>query len=566
MSGSTASGGSGLESRDQRRVAEQVDTWRKQLINLARSNRLLYFRHTRMSTLEIPCGPDEFVEVADRLVGGGWWRFYEPPESEEGEQTGAFEHRDSAVSGNELVTSKTTRRDLGNALRSLDRRSTQEFMDKGIWILYLAAGMLHWTDPDTDERAESPLVMIPVHLFRENPREPYELRRADEDIVLNPALGVKLAEFGIELPSMEEDELDIAATLAQFDQAVASQPGWEVRRRLVIGPFSFHKEVMYRDLLKNEDSVSEHPLVQALAIGAREAFGLDFDVIPEDRLEEDAPPESIVTILDADATQLQCITAAAAGRSFVMDGPPGTGKSQTIANMIAELLAKGKTVLFVSEKAAALEVVHKRLHAAGLNDYCLELHSHKATRKEVARQFGRALERHPVVPPAMAATALAQLVRRRSELSARASAMNEIRQPLGRSLHDVIGRISQLQALPQAPPPAELGSSLTAGDLAQILSTSIEISRAWGPVERGEDFVWRDLASTVLDSTRKQRTLEQIDDALRDLATVQRESADAADALLLRAPTGFESSESLIRRTEAPRVSPRRRARKLDQL
>jgi hypothetical protein len=230
-----------------------------------------------------------------------------------------------------------------------------------------------------------------------------------------------------------------------------------------------------------------------------------------------------------------------------MDGPPGTGKSQTIANMIAELLAKGKTVLFVSEKAAALEVVHKRLHAAGLDDYCLELHSHKATRKEVARQFGNALERHPVVPPAMSATALAQLVRRRSELSARASAMNQIRQPLGLSLHDVIGRISQLQALLQAPPPPELGSSLTAGDLTQILTASREIARAWGPVERGEDFVWRDLASTVLDSTRQQRTLEQIDDALRHLATVQRVSADAADALLLQAPADFESSESFAR-------------------
>ena len=547
MSGSIAGGGSEFEDWDQRRVAEQIDAWRKQLINLARSNRLLYFRHTRMSTLEIACAPDELVEVANRLLGGGSWRFYEPLESEAAEHAAASGYRGSAVCEDKLVTSKTTARDLGNALRSLDRRSTQEFMDKGIWILYLAVGMLHWADPDTGERAESPLVMIPVQLFRENPRELYELRRADEDVVLNPALGVKLAEFGVELPSMEEDEPDIAATLAEFDRAVASQPGWEVRRRLVIGPFSFHKEVMYRDLLKNEQKVLGHPLVRALAVGAREALGLDFDVIPEDRLDEDAPPESIVTILDADATQLQCITAAAAGRSFVMDGPPGTGKSQTIANMIAELLAKGKTVLFVSEKAAALEVVHKRLHVAGLNDYCLELHSHKATRKEVARQFGRALERHPVVPPAMAATALAQLVRRRSELSARASAMNEIRQPLGRSLHDVIGRISQLQDLRQAPPPAELGSSLTAGDLTQILIASREIARAWGPVERGEDFVWRDLASTVLDSTREQRTREQIDDALRHLATVQRVSADAADALLLQAPTGFETSESLAR-------------------
>ena len=500
-----------------------------------------------MSTLEIACAPDELAEVTDRLLGGGSWRFYEPPEPEAGEHAAASDHRDSAVHDDKLVTWERAApaRDLGNALRSLDRRATQEFMDKGIWILYLAAGMLHWADPDTGERAESPLVMIPVQLSRENPREPYELRRADEDVVLNPALGVKLAEFGVELPPMEEEEPDIAMTLADFDRAVASQPGWEVRRRLVIGPFSFHKEVMYRDLLKNEQRVSEHPLVRALAIGARDASGLDFDVIPEDRLDEDAPPESIVTILDADATQLQCITAAEAGRSFVMDGPPGTGKSQTIANTIAELLAKGKTVLFVSEKAAALEVVHKRLHAAGLHDYCLELHSHKATRKEVARQFGRALERHPVAPPAMEATALAQLVRRRSELSARANAMNETRQPLGRSLHDVIGRISQLKDLRQAPPPVGLGSSLTAGDLTQILTASREIARAWGPVERGEDFVWRDLASTVLDSTREQRTREQINDVLRDLATVQRVSADAADALLLPAPTDFRATESL---------------------
>ena len=189
MSESLSNVGSKLEDRDQRRVVEQIDTWRKQLINLARSNRLLYFRHTRMSTLEIVRGPGELVELAGRLLAGGSWRFYEPPEPDADEHTCAPDSRDREVNADELVTSKTTARDLGNALRALDRRATQEFMDKGIWILYLAAGMLHWTDPDTDEQAESPLVMIPVQLFRENPREPFELRRADEDVVLNPALG-----------------------------------------------------------------------------------------------------------------------------------------------------------------------------------------------------------------------------------------------------------------------------------------------------------------------------------------------------------------------------------------
>jgi hypothetical protein len=328
---------------------------------------------------------------------------------------------------------------------------------------------------------------------------------------------VKLAEFGVELPSIDEDEFDFGPALASFDIAIAAQKGWQLERRLVVSPFSFHKEVMYRDLLNNEAAVSEHQIVQALAVGGKEGFGLDFDVTPEDRLDEDAPPEDVVTILDADATQMQCIVAAAAGRSFVMDSPPGTGKSQTIANMIAELLAKGKTVLFVSEKAAALDVVHKRLWAAALDDYCLELHSHKATRKEVARQLGKALEFHPATPSPIAEAARAHLVRWRAELSNRAAAMNEVRQPLGRSLHDVIGRIAQLQSLSQAPPPRGLGGGLSADLLTNVLIEAGRIARAWGPVERGEDFVWRDLSDTVLDAARSQRAHLEIDGALRNL-------------------------------------------------
>src|SRR6185437_15536280 len=123
------------------------------------------------------------------------------------------------------------------------------------------------------------------------------------------------------------------------------------------------------------------------------------------------------------------IAAAAAEASFVMYGPPGTGKSQTIANVIAELLAQGKTVLFVSEKAAALEVVQKRLRLAGLGDYALELHSHKATRKEVAQQLGASLNYHPASPASMPETAMSQLRQRRQQLSRRAQAVNEVRQP-----------------------------------------------------------------------------------------------------------------------------------------
>jgi hypothetical protein len=320
-----------------------------------------------------------------------------------------------------------------------------------------------------------------------------------------------------------------------------------VQKRLVIAPFSFHKEVMYRDLVKNQELVAGHQLVQALALGAKEGSELDFQPIPDERLDELAPPETVCTILDADVSQRQCIAAAAAGHSFVMDGPPGTGKSQTIANLIADLLVKGKTVLFVSEKAAALEVVQKRLVAARLGDYCLEIHSHKATRKEVAQQLGASLERHPVAHQAMAATHVAQLTRRRQELSARARAMNETRLPLGRSLHAVIGRIAQLSELPQAPPPRGIGSALSADELSQVEATSQELSRVWGPVDRGDDFVWRDLVDTGLDAGRHQRTREQIAAAVSRLTEVQRVSRDVAEALLMSAPGDFQTCERLAR-------------------
>jgi very-short-patch-repair endonuclease len=550
-----------LDEADHRRVLDQLDIWRKQLINLARSNRLLYFRHTRTSTLEIVDQPEKLAAIVAGLLTGKVWHFYEPTEEEwetqENEtEIGASDRTasmfpESALArepaGDELRTSKKDSRELRSTLRTLDRRATQEFMDKGIWILYLAVGILQWTDPDSREQAESPLVLLPVQLQRQSPREPYELRRADEDIVLNPALGVKLAEFGVELPMVEEDDLDFTTTLAAFDAAIVGKHGWEVERRLVISPFSFYKEVMYRDLLHNQEAVSTHKLIQALAVGAREGSALGFEVVPEDRLDEQVPPEKTVTILNADAAQMQCIAAAAAGRSFVMDGPPGTGKSQTIANIIAELLAKGKTILFVSEKAAALEVVQKRLWAAGLSDYCLQLHSHKATRKEVAQQLGRALVFHPTVPPAMADTDLSQLRRRRQELSERATAMNEVRQPLGRSLHDVIGRVSQLHHLPQAPPPTELGSSLSAEALSVILSATGEIARAWGPVARGDEFVWRNLADVVLDATRTQRTHSQIRAASESLTKLVGATTGLAETLLRPAPSDFEASEALAR-------------------
>jgi REase_MTES_1575/Protein of unknown function (DUF4011)/AAA domain len=572
--GGRGNGGSGASDTSltsagpaRQRVLDQIEIWRKELVNLARSNRLLYFRHTKCSTLEIVREPDQMQEVVAEVLAGGSWRFYVPPEPHGASEDAVAGMSAALVAGevldvpaaDELLTTKSDARSLRNALRVLERRATQEFMDKGIWILYLAAGVLRWRDPDDEEEAQSPLVLVPVELRRENPEEPYELRRVEEDVVINPALSLRLADFGIELPTIEQDDFDLDATLDGIEDLVSSQDGWQVERRLLISPFSFHKEVMYRDLLHNAELIAEDKVVQALALGAEEGSELDFDPIAEERLDEEQPPEAVMTILDADATQRQCISSSAAGRSFVMDGPPGTGKSQTIANLIAELLAQGKTVLFVSEKAAALEVVQKRLRQAGLADYTLELHSHKATRKEVAQQLGASLSYHPASPASMPETAISKLRQRRQQLSRRAQAVNEIRQPLGRTLHQVIGRIAELQSLPQAPPPSEIGADLSAPELARIIAGAEELARAWGPVTRGDEFLWRDLRDAHFDASRVQRTAEEADRAVSKLEAVRRSATDAAEALLQPGARTLADAERLlllVRHVEARRDVP----------
>ena len=153
---------------------------------------------------------------------------------------------------------------------------------------------------------------------------------------------------------------------------------------------------MWEDLGRNADRVKAHVLCRAIAGDTTVSLQPPDDLPTADKLDEVVPPANAIHILDADSSQHEAIEAVKRGAHLVMDGPPGTGKSQTIANMIAEALAAGKTVLFVSEKTAALEVVKRRLDRCGLGDFCLELHSHKANKRAVVTELGRCLELKPV--------------------------------------------------------------------------------------------------------------------------------------------------------------------------
>lgn len=497
------------------RLSRQLDEWRENLVALDGRQRLLYFKHTASSSFEVIApGP---AAIAERLHGGGVTLFTQQP---------ADDPAPVVARAKGLEVGNKTAAELQRGLRRLEQVSQQTFADKGLWTLYLGLGMLQWVDPTEEKTVVSPLVLLPVGLSRASKEEPYDLRRTDDEPVFNPALRLKLESFALQLPDLDVDDVDVDGIMRGLEVAVQGRTGWAVLDRAVLTTFSFHKEAMFQDLLKNHAAVMGHPIVQLLALGpdSPTADTLSFDLADEETLDETYPPEQLMSILDADATQRRCILAVKAGQSFVMDGPPGTGKSQTIANMIVELMADGRTVLFVSQKAAALDVVRNRLATANLDHFLLELHSHAATRKHVVDTLYTALTTHARVTRRFADTDSESLAATRQQLTQYAIAMNETRKPLGRSLFHVLGRLAELHppveiSLPRSPEWAELSSAAW----GEAVDHAKRLAASWRPVLEGDDYLWRDLARTDHDTTDT-----------RQMAAATAQAADAARTLTQR--------------------------------
>ncbi|WP_239090038.1 DUF3320 domain-containing protein [Sphaerimonospora thailandensis] len=479
-----------MKSSDDR-LKLALKRWRDSLIDLSGKNRLLSFKHSRSATLEITS-----PEAAQLLAGlAKGLRFADLDEAAEDDEQGepkAIAPAATACSG-EIFTQKGTRSSLDSALRKLLRDSKQVFSDTGLWVLRLGVGFLDWSEDGGAKVCSAPLLLVPVAL--EHKTNGFHLLEVgDEEVTPNPAIAVKMERLGVEWPSADQME-DLPSTLAVVRRAVAGQRGWAVSERVVLATFQSHKETMYRDLLDNEERILANPLVHAVGLGPdaeSDLSGLDFAPVPERELDRVQPPEDVPLVLDADSSQRQCLAAAVQGRTFVMDGPPGTGKSQTIANMIAVLLHAGRTVLFVSEKAAALDVVRNRLAGAGLEPFLLPLHSHHTSRKHVAQELGRALNEQPRARITAPARGRARSLR--LGLSKYAEAMNEVREPLGRTLFGVIGRLNGLNDVVSLVPDRRFqAKELTSGHCDEILAAAREVSRAWRPVEEGDAFLWRGL-------------------------------------------------------------------------
>lgn len=277
--------------------------------------------------------------------------------------------------------------------------------EMGLSTLYLAIGFLEWYESeDSDKRSYAPLLMLPISLRKKIllGQTNFEITIRDGDAETNLSLKQLLEQkfSGRQLPKYQsdDDEFDISIQkyFQEVEKCIEGLVRWKLHPWLVIGHFAFGRFAMYSDLDREKwSNITDHKLVGAILHGA-EAGRDPNDILslPADYDIESMEFETLAPFLisDADSSQHSALIDALKGNNLVVQGPPGTGKSQTITNIIANAISNGKKVLFVAEKRAALEVVKRRLDAAGLGSFCLELHSDRSSPKQVIQSLKNRVE------------------------------------------------------------------------------------------------------------------------------------------------------------------------------
>jgi DNA polymerase III delta prime subunit len=504
----------------------ELERVREELLDLSLRNPLLnyraYGRSTVETTEEVP------REVYRRLVLQGRKMAFLPSD----EDTEAADGEDSVLwklppPGADLKEEHTDRflqtphtdRDLQKRLFHMDNKARTLVEDAGYNALHLAVGFLTWRPEADDELRQAPLILIPVQLEREQATSSFKLQWTGQDLDTNLSLKIRLEDRGITLSdfAMPEDAEGVYEYLNRVRERVSGMPDWSGDPTVALGFFKFTNLSMYKDLDPEEWPEDQQPHEHDLVRRILDPTQADDESPLVDVDEASVDPVEANHVLDADPSQAAVIEAVKRGQSLVVEGPPGTGKSQTIVNLIAELVAEGKQVLFVSEKKAALEVVHGKLDAVGLGDFCLELHSHKANKAETLNELQRVAFQEPAVDR-RDDDLYRDLAETTDALDGYVDAMRKPVRSTGLAPFELIAQRQEAveHFAPEEPPIVELPDALDIDAEAKREAFSLveDLVEAIDPVWPVDEHPWRGTdPGTVL--PRKRRRVEAaLDDAI----------------------------------------------------
>jgi very-short-patch-repair endonuclease/signal recognition particle GTPase len=400
------------------RLTATVNAWKSKLLDLSKRNRALNFKINKVSTITVI---DELPTEVFRLLCKEKKSLKFSPtdapetkgESEVLEADVLFDEDEATDSSKEsenhlplfapyrtetlaanftddVLQTNSSAEKLDKSLRRIEEQARTIIEEQGVNSLFLALGMLHYKESkDSEIVFKAPLILVPVELARRSAREGFTVKMTDEEIIVNPSLIEYLQRnYAIALPEISDEEnYDLQDFFGKVNEAITKQKDWKITNEIYLALFSFQKLVMYKDLEKNFGKVAAHKIFQQIINKQGDTFiGLPNE-IRELSLDKYFAPEQCLQVVDADSSQLRAIATVSQNYDLVLEGPPGTGKSQTITNLIAQALSTGKSVLFVAEKMAALEVVYRRLCEVGLGEFCLELHSTKANKRSVMQDL-----------------------------------------------------------------------------------------------------------------------------------------------------------------------------------
>lgn len=436
-------------------VSKQAQ-WERKLLDLGMRNTLINLRLTK-TLLPILAGiPDE---LENALADGGDFTIMPRPGDLHMEKISFEALQEAETEGlvlaelkNKRLRSVLTGAELTKRLKDLYRASKTALEENGANTLYLALGLLRWYETAGSAKPRyAPLILLPIEMIRKSAAQGYVIRLRDDEPRMNITLLEKLKQdFGIVVNGLEplpgdEHGVDIRGVFTIMRKAIMEQPRWDVLETASIGIFSFSQFMMWNDIRNRAEDLMRNKVVRSLIDGK-----LSWEAKP---LEIDAKVEEndVLLPMPADASQLFVIRAACEGESLVVHGPPGTGKSQTITSLIANALAQGKTVLFVAEKRAALEVVQKRLEQIGIGAFCLELHSNKSRKRDVLEQLRKAAEVTKTQTADEFSVMAEQIAAMRAELDVYAEQLHKTL-PCGQSLFALINDYELYKNVPDIRP------------------------------------------------------------------------------------------------------------------
>jgi very-short-patch-repair endonuclease len=500
-------------------VAKAVTEWKTALVDLGGRNNLLHYRDLKRGTLDLT-GADSEV-LSDLLIG-------------------------KTVRVSALLPDPDEREQMLRRVRVIHNKAKENFEERGLETLSICCGMASWENKRGAWEPCAPVLLQPATLRPLGAaQDEFELAVVGETMEPNPTLlHVLRVDFGCEfdhdalmarIPDGTIDELwELEETYEWIRDQARRVPGFRVEPRMVFANFAYAKLSMVNDLDASFDELVAHDLIAALAgdeeaQAAVRAQGPGPDAIPG--------PDQVALadeflVLDADSTQNYAINAVLAGQSLIVKGPPGTGKSQTIANLIASLAARGKKVLFVAEKRAAIDAVTKRLDQKHLGELVLDLHGGVTSRRAFAQAVGRALVASRNALPVENGWLLERTAKLRQELNGYVQALHRPRDPWGRSVYELQAEIIGLELT--ATPFRFRGWAIEAitGMVAHHVEENLAAySRLGGLTLSATDSPWA--ASPIVSAEEARRADEALDEVRRHalptaLSLLQRSSAETS--------------------------------------